>query len=135
METETYKKAKEILEKFDPARFKKIEDIDPDKQGTPGTSIQQRKPSFPQGPSNPIRGTPARTPGPSAIRPTMRQPLHAPSPRPMNNMNTPAGPRAPMPLGRGTPQQRMPMSTPQTAGRGMMMPQGFVPPPGPPMAR
>ncbi|XP_005101430.2 endoplasmic reticulum junction formation protein lunapark [Aplysia californica] len=158
METETYKKAKEILEKFDPARFKKMEvessPSSPPGQGTPGTSIQQRTASRSAQQQPVIRTpagappTPVHTPSQRMVRPPQpmsKQPLRQPTPtstplRPMGGYGATPGIRTPAPIGRGTPQQqqqhqRMPMSTPQGGGRGMVMPAGYVPPPGPPMPR
>lgn len=54
MENETYKKAKEILEKYDPARFKKLED---EKPGPPTKSTDEEQ------------VLPGRSPGPPIPRP------------------------------------------------------------------
>ncbi|XP_076453207.1 endoplasmic reticulum junction formation protein lunapark-like [Babylonia areolata] len=109
MEKETYKKAREILEKFDPARFKKLEKSEGPQvaSGTPGTVVRQRvmpvSPTVmtPQGP-RPAGPTPGPTPQWSA-RPTPSA--------------TPAG------RGRGLPPAPV------------MTPMRYSPPPGPPMPR
>lgn len=63
MEKETYKKAREILEKFDPTRFKKLEaTVTPaSAKGTPGTYVRQRMMVQPASPRemNPRAPTPA----------------------------------------------------------------------------
>ncbi|XP_070175331.1 endoplasmic reticulum junction formation protein lunapark-A-like isoform X2 [Littorina saxatilis] len=109
MEKETYKKAKEILEKFDPARFKKLEQktetpIHMDR--TPGTTMRQRVVVQPVSPSPRVIMSPR---GP--------RPMATPGMRPQwNNSNRPS-PVAGM---------RNPMSTPIMR---------YSPPPGPPMPR
>jgi len=133
METETYKKAKEILEKFDPARFKKLEDISEKSatkpvSGTPGTAMQHR--------NTPRQVTPSNGPILSAVPRSIRPPGVAPprfsaTPRPMGMQNASRGPTPTG--GQATPQMQprmgQQMATPRPMGR------GFVPQPGPPMPR
>ncbi|XP_064644430.1 endoplasmic reticulum junction formation protein lunapark-B-like isoform X2 [Lineus longissimus] len=77
-ENETYKKAKEILEKFDPESFKKLEPLTPPgtvPQKTPGTGLRQRSPQSVQGTANrpgPIGPTP-RGPRPMGPGPITNQ--------------------------------------------------------------
>ncbi|XP_041372048.1 endoplasmic reticulum junction formation protein lunapark-B-like [Gigantopelta aegis] len=111
-EKETYKKAKEILEKFDPARFKQLEKPPTPTtiQSTPGSALRQR--STQQRMPTPISATPGMG--------SMRQ----------------AGPRAPM----MTPQIRglrgpVPQRLMMSAQNGRPSPGAYGTPPGPPLPR
>ncbi|KAM9345401.1 endoplasmic reticulum junction formation protein lunapark-B-like [Symphorus nematophorus] len=127
METETYKNAKLILERFDPEARKKAElestPMRPQMTPRPGQEIRQR--------GVPMRPMPMGTPVPMAM--------------------TPAGARTPMGPG-GTPVEHVPLSAPGgPPERSALSPsvlQGAVPrtpcspipgvglhPPGPPLAR
>lgn len=114
MEKETYKKAKEILEKYDPARFKEIETPKPKSpvKGQPGTELRQRT------------GQPRSLPS-SQIRPGMtpRLPAQPQQPGSVRPGITPYGPRA----GAQGIQPRTLMVTPQVNGYGT--------PQGPPLPR
>ncbi|XP_059142166.1 endoplasmic reticulum junction formation protein lunapark-B-like [Physella acuta] len=116
METETYKKAREILEKFDPSRLRQLEgnaeaNARP-QTPTAGTVIHQRVAST----THQARGVPSmrqQMPSPRMVA-TQATPLNmqnqsAPGMRPRMSMSTP---RAPMPMG-----------------------GGYIAPPGPPMPR
>ncbi|KAL4228972.1 hypothetical protein ACF0H5_012012 [Mactra antiquata] len=117
MENEPYKKAKEILEKFDSARFKEMEapKITPPKP-TPGTELRQRQVVQRSPPGSQMRPgftprpgmTPMRAPQGSAIRPGMTpygprisdsgiQPRNIMDSSLING-NTPAGPPLPRPV-------------------------------------
>lgn len=150
METETYKKAKEILEKFDPARFRKLETNEAvsSSGGISPTSVapglHQRKPV-----SQPA--TPRTQPRPIPPLTTAQKPIGARTPNPF--INTPL--RAPTPTVRvpvpvtsatGPRQQSMQQATqrqlsasvpnsPAQMIRGPAMGRGYVVPPGPPMPR
>uniref|UniRef100_H2ZLJ1 Endoplasmic reticulum junction formation protein lunapark n=1 Tax=Ciona savignyi TaxID=51511 RepID=H2ZLJ1_CIOSA len=95
METETYKKAKEILEKFDPETKKKLEEERQRKENptpippTPGTDLRRRNPRSPGGNTAPgISGTPAMTPLRGPVNPA-----GAPNMTPVNgNFRTPHPP-------------------------------------------
>ncbi|XP_025081983.1 endoplasmic reticulum junction formation protein lunapark-B-like isoform X2 [Pomacea canaliculata] len=106
MEKETYKKAKEILEKYDPARFKQLEKPSevPAQLQERGTYLRQRVRVQPATPRMPLirSSTPAR-------------PSFNPSHTPRSAMGTPAF---------------RPASGPQ-----FMMQAGYSSPPGPPMPR
>ncbi|KAK7495623.1 hypothetical protein BaRGS_00013070 [Batillaria attramentaria] len=107
MEKETYKKAREILEKFDPTRFKKLEKPPSPENPvpSPGTFVRQRA-NVQQ--TSPVMATPRR--------PQMT-PMTAVRPGPgAMIMNTP----------------RVPMATPAP---GQPIPMRYSPPPGPPMPR
>ncbi|XP_062601700.1 endoplasmic reticulum junction formation protein lunapark-B-like isoform X2 [Saccostrea cucullata] len=88
METETYKKAKEILERFDPERFKEMKTPAPStpKLPSPGSDIRQRVNARmatigPTGGTNPRPATPyprAKTPG-----------MGLPMPKPYTTPNIP----------------------------------------------
>lgn len=114
MEKETYKKAKEILEKFDPARFKEIETPKPKSpvKGQPGTELRQRS-------------VQQRSPPSSQVRPGMtpRLPAQPQQQGPVRPGVTPYGPRA----GAQGIQPRNLMVTPQINGYGT--------PQGPPLPR
>lgn len=114
MEKETYKKAKEILEKYDPARFKEIETPKPKSptKSHPGTELRQRTVQQRSPPGSQIR------PGMTPRLPT--QPVQSGSVRPGM---TPYGPRA----GVQGMQPRNLMVTPQVNGYGT--------PQGPPLPR
>ncbi|WAR04101.1 LNPB-like protein, partial [Mya arenaria] len=74
MEKETYKKAKEILERFDPVRFKELEmpKVTPPQVGvTPGTELRQRH--VPQQRSPPGSQLRPMTPGHPAMTPMRPQ--------------------------------------------------------------
>lgn len=107
MEKETYKKAREILEKFDPARFKKLEKPPSPVNPTPtsGTVMRQRV-NVPQ--TSPMMATPHRLPGPMTPMPGVR-----------SGLGPVTSPRGPMPAPRP----------------GGPVPMRYSPPPGPPMPR
>lgn len=113
MDKETYKKAKEILEKFDPARFKELEGPKQSSaKPTPGTELRQRQ--FTQ-----------RSPTGSQLRPGMTplRPQQGPGVRPGM---TPFGPRS---AGQGM-QPRTLMTSPQINGntpRGPPLPRPILP--------
>ncbi|XP_060078071.1 endoplasmic reticulum junction formation protein lunapark-B-like isoform X2 [Ylistrum balloti] len=81
MEKETYKKAREILQKFDPARFKELEPsvTASPTVSSPGTTLRQRgnasgtrvSPQAPQRHPTMQLSTPGRTPGPPLPRPIL----------------------------------------------------------------
>lgn len=113
MEKETYKKAKEILEKYDPARFKEIETpkLKSQVKVQPGTELRQRT-------------VQQRSPPSTQIRPGMSPRLPA-QPQPQGLVRpgvTPYGPRAVQGM-----QPRTLMITPQVNGIGT--------PQGPPLPR
>lgn len=114
METETYKKAKEILEKYDPARFKEIETPKPKSpvKTQPGTELRQRS-------------VQQRSPPSSQIHPGMtpRLPAQPQQQGPVRPGVTPYGPRA----GAQGMQPRALLVTPQVNGYGT--------PQGPPLPR
>ncbi|XP_045207608.2 endoplasmic reticulum junction formation protein lunapark-B-like [Mercenaria mercenaria] len=118
METETYKKAKEILEKFDPARFKELEaPKETPAKPTPGTELRQRQFAQRTSPGSQLRPgvtpgypgmTPMRPQQGSNIRPGMtpfgpRGSAQGMQPRnimntPHVNGGTPQGPPLPRPV-------------------------------------
>ncbi|XP_060557763.1 endoplasmic reticulum junction formation protein lunapark-B-like [Ruditapes philippinarum] len=89
METETYKKAREILEKFDPARFKELEaPKETPAKPTPGTELRQRQ--FAQRTSPGSQPRPGVTPGYPGMTPM--RPQQGPGSNIRPGM-TPYGPR------------------------------------------
>ncbi|XP_061174766.1 endoplasmic reticulum junction formation protein lunapark-B-like isoform X2 [Saccostrea echinata] len=88
METETYKKAKEILERFDPERFKEMQTPAPStpKLPSPGSDMRQRV-NARMATIGPTGGTHPRpaTPYPRAKTPGMGQPM----PKPYTTPNIP----------------------------------------------
>ncbi|BFZ06527.1 hypothetical protein BsWGS_09566 [Bradybaena similaris] len=157
-ETETYKRAREILEKFDPGRLRKLE-VGSSEVGvvtsapitsTSGTVVQQRNFRTPQ----PVRpatsvtprmsssSTPLSTPVPARPRqpvtpfpstPTFRQPQVRPVSQPQPRATAPSKPQATalsQPQATGLPHPRTPFPS-QVVTRG-----GYsVMPPGLPMPR
>ncbi|KAL3837493.1 hypothetical protein ACJMK2_022846 [Sinanodonta woodiana] len=109
MENETYKKAKEILEKFDPERYKQLENpkVSAEKIPTPGTDLRQR--SVLKQPASESVIRPQITPmmqGATPVRPLTTPhigPLSSRSMEPRNIMSVqhngaPRGPPLPRPL-------------------------------------
>ena len=94
MEKETYKKAKEILEKFDPDRFKKLEDT--------SNAVQSQTPVVKETPQNASSGLRQRKPlstGPTPLTGTPHLPpgsLHQRNQ--LNVQGTPRGPPLPRPI-------------------------------------
>ncbi|RUS79063.1 hypothetical protein EGW08_013168 [Elysia chlorotica] len=120
METETYKKAKEILEKFDPVRFRKLEalpeaGVSPSGSGgTAGTAIHQRSGSVRQ--VAPRAGLMQQQQRQLTARTPMSTPrMPAPQPRPMP---------APTPVKTSTPYPGTPNLPPRYPG---VQPSSAVP--------
>ncbi|CAE1302830.1 LNPK [Acanthosepion pharaonis] len=105
MENETYKKAKEILKRFDPSQFKKLE-VEKPAEGKSGTVVRQR-----------IVTT--RTMSPVMRMPNPVQPMSAPHPHQRSNPSV------------GSMQMISQMNGRQMS----MVPPGYGLSPGPPMPR
>ncbi|XP_013407606.1 endoplasmic reticulum junction formation protein lunapark [Lingula anatina] len=105
MEKETYKKAKEILERFDPEQYKKME---ASPKSTPAPAQSPNGQELRQRPAN----------GQAAVSPGLASPT--PTPTPGQPVSTPLPPRPGTAMGR-------PMTGVRNAGFGR--------PPGPPMPR
>ncbi|XP_011413659.3 endoplasmic reticulum junction formation protein lunapark-B [Magallana gigas] len=118
METETYKKAKEILERFDPERFKELQTPAPStpKAPSPGSDMRQRI-NARMATVGPTGGTQPRpsTPYPRAKTPYQRTPgMGQPLPKPYTTPNIPGQIRPRM---LATPQQGPPSSGPPSMAR------------------
>ncbi|KAM8739176.1 endoplasmic reticulum junction formation protein lunapark-B isoform 3-T4 [Acanthopagrus schlegelii] len=131
METETYKNAKLILERFDPEAKKKAElestPVRPQMTPRPGQEIRQR--------GMPMRPMPMGTPGAMTMTPVGARP-------PMGPGGTPVGtPVEPVPLSApGGPPERSALSASVLHGAVPRTPCSPIPgvglhPPGPPLAR
>lgn len=158
METETYKKAKEILEKFDPVRFRKLENLPENAaspvSGTPGTALHQRsvgiKPvAAPPGMTLQQRQMTSRTPMSTPRMPQPRPtPVKTSTPYPATPNLPPRYPasqppstglRQQQPQGRANTEQQLQAQQRQQQlvmmGNTPMGPRGYAMPPGPPMPR
>ncbi|GFR99573.1 protein lunapark-like [Elysia marginata] len=126
METETYKKAREILEKFDPIRFRKLEAL-PEAatspsatSGTPGTVIHQRSGAIRPAGARPgmiqqTRQIPVRTPVSTPRMPVPQPRLQQPTPTPVKTSTPyPTTPNLP---------PRYPLGQPLSAGPRQPQPQ------------
>ncbi|XP_078334560.1 endoplasmic reticulum junction formation protein lunapark-B-like isoform X2 [Crassostrea virginica] len=113
METETYKKAKQILERFDPEKFKELQTPAPStpKAPSPGSDMRQRV-NARMATIGPTGGTQPRpaTPYPRSKTPGMGQPM----PKPYTTPNMPGQMRPRMLI---TPQQGPPSSGPPSLAR------------------
>lgn len=117
MEKETYKKAREILQKYDPARFKQLETpaiVTPARSGTEGSAVRQRN-------------VPSSVKQMPPMRPATPYPARHLTPRP--RMNTPtATPRLPQ----DSQMRPRALATPQLNGnfeqiRGPPLPRPILP--------
>ncbi|CAK6960820.1 endoplasmic reticulum junction formation protein lunapark-B isoform X3 [Scomber scombrus] len=138
METETYKNAKLILERFDPDAKKKAElestPMRPQMTPRPGQEIRQRGVA--------MRPMPMGTPGPMPMGTPGPMPMGTPGPMPMTpqrGAQPPLGPGG-TPVAPGGPPERSALSASVLHGAVPRTPCSPIPgvgmhPPGPPLAR